>query len=36
MGYNALIGTGMALIFGGVLAYTLKTGEVPLAPSHFA
>lgn len=36
MGYNALIGTSMALIFGGVLAYTLKTGEVPLAPSHFA
>lgn len=36
MGYNALIGTSMALIFGGVLAYTLKTREVPLAPSHFA
>jgi len=36
LGYNALIGTSMALIFGGVLAYTLKTGEVPLAPSYFA
>ena len=34
MNDNALIGTGMVLLFGGVLGYTLKTGAVPLAPSH--
>lgn len=34
MGDNALIGTGMVLLFGGVLWYALKTGGVPLAPSH--
>lgn len=34
MNDNALIETGMVLLFGGVLGYTLKTGAVPLAPSH--
>jgi hypothetical protein len=34
VGYNALIGIGMVLLFGGVLWYALKTGVVPLAPSH--
>jgi hypothetical protein len=31
---NTLIGTGMVLLFGGILWYALKTGTVPLALSH--
>ncbi len=31
---NALIGTGMVLLLGGVMLYALKTGRVPLARSH--
>ena len=34
MGDNALIGTGMALLIGGVLVYALKAGAAPLTPSH--